>query len=121
MVRAHSLTHAANSVRFEEGLTALKEAGDWEQRNDERLYAAEVCRLRCELLRRLEVPDLIRAEGCFENALAIARAQHAKSWELRGAISMARMWLENGRSDDARALLSPVYDWFTEGFDPRPH
>jgi hypothetical protein len=102
---------------IEEGLAALKEAGDWEQRNDERLYAAEVCRLRGELLRRLEVPDLIQAEGCFENALAIARAQHAKSWELRGAISMARMWLENGRSDDARALLSPVYDWFTEGFD----
>ncbi len=102
---------------IEEGLTALKEAGDWEQRNDERLYAAEVCRLRGELLRRLEVPDLIQAEGCFENALAIARAQHAKSWELRGAISMARMWLENGRSDEARALLAPVYGWFTEGFD----
>jgi predicted ATPase len=56
-------------------------------------------------------------EGCFQSALAIARAQHAKSWELRGAMSMARMWLENGRSDDARALLLPVYEWFTEGFD----
>jgi predicted ATPase len=102
---------------IEEGLTALAQAGDWERRNDERLYAAEVCRLRGELLRRLEVPDLIQVEGCFQSALAIARAQHAKSWELRGAMSMARMWLENGRSDDARALLLTVYEWFTEGFD----
>jgi hypothetical protein len=102
---------------IEEGLTALAQAGDWERRNDERLYAAEVRRLRGELLRRLEVPDLIQVEGCFQSALAIARAQHAKSWELRGAMSMARMWLENGRSDDARALLLPVYEWFTEGFD----
>jgi predicted ATPase len=102
---------------IEAGLTALNEAAVWEQRNDERLYAAEVCRLRGELLRRLENPDLIQAENCFENALAIARAQHAKSWELRGAMSMARMWLENGRSDDARELLAPVYGWFTEGFD----
>jgi predicted ATPase len=86
-------------------------------RNDERLYAAEVCRLRGELLRRLDVPDLIQAENCYENALAIARAQHAKSWELRGAISMARLWLESGRSDEARALLGPVHGWFTEGFD----
>lgn len=102
---------------FEQALSALAEAQEWAQRNDERLYAAEVCRLEGELLCRLEIPDLVQAEGCFERALAIARDQHAKSWELRGATSMARLWLENGRSDDARALLSPVYDWFTEGFD----
>jgi predicted ATPase len=102
---------------FGVGLEALAEAGDWEQRNDERLYAAEVCRLKGELLCRQQVPELTDAQACFDQALATARDQHARSWELRAATSMARMWWEHGRSDDARALLSPVYDWFTEGFD----
>jgi class 3 adenylate cyclase/predicted ATPase len=102
---------------FGEALNALAEAGDWEQRNDERLYAAEVCRLKGELLCRQVVPDMTNAQGCFDQALAIARDQRAKSWELRAATSMARMWWEHGRSDDAHALLSPVHDWFTEGFD----
>jgi predicted ATPase len=50
-------------------------------------------------------------------ALAIARQQQAKSWELRAAMSMARLWRDQGKRDDARDLLAPVYDWFTEGFD----
>ena len=56
-------------------------------------------------------------QKCFEQALAVARDQQAKSWELRAAMSMSRMWLDAGRVDDARALLTPIYDWFTEGFD----
>ena len=65
----------------------------------------------------------IAAVGCdegadlFESALAVARKQQAKSWELRAAMSMARLWRDQGKRDKARDLLAPVYGWFTEGFD----
>jgi len=62
-------------------------------------------------------PDAAKAEAYFERALAIARAQQAKSWELRAAMSMARLWREQGKRDEARELLAPIYGWFTEGFD----
>jgi predicted ATPase len=57
------------------------------------------------------------AEAYFERALAVARAQQAKSWELRAAISMARLWRDQGKRQQAHDLLAPVYNWFTEGFD----
>ena len=53
----------------------------------------------------------------FERALQVARKQQAKSWELRAAMSMARLWRDQGKRDEARELLAPVYGWFTEGFD----
>ena len=53
----------------------------------------------------------------FERALTVARQQQAKSWELRAAMSMARLWRDQGKRDEARDLLAPVYGWFTEGFD----
>jgi predicted ATPase len=62
-------------------------------------------------------PDATKAEAYFERALAVAREQQAKSWELRAAVSMARLWRDQGKRDDARNLLAPVYGWFTEGFD----
>jgi predicted ATPase len=62
-------------------------------------------------------PDTAKAEAYFERALAVARAQQAKSWELRAAMSMARLWRDQGKRDEARDLLAPVYGWFTEGFD----
>jgi predicted ATPase len=62
-------------------------------------------------------PDAAKAKAYFERALAVARAQHAKSWELRAAMSMARLWRDQGKRDDARELLAPIYGWFTEGFD----
>ena len=62
-------------------------------------------------------PDPTKAEAYFERALAIARQQQAKSWELRAAMSRARLWRDEGRSQQARELLAPVYGWFTEGFD----
>ena len=62
-------------------------------------------------------PDAAEAEAYFERALAIARKQHAKSFELRAAMSMARLWRDQGKGDEARELLAPVYGWFTEGFD----
>ena len=70
-----------------------------------------------EIARMSPEPDTARAEDYFERALAVAREQQAKSWELRAAISMARLWRDQGRRDAARALLAPVYGWFTEGFD----
>jgi len=62
-------------------------------------------------------PDAAKAEAHFERALAVARAQQAKSWELRAAMSMARLWRDEGRRQQAHDLLAPVYGWFTEGFD----
>jgi predicted ATPase len=99
------------------GLEAVDEARQWVQRNDERLYEAEVHRIKGELLLMQDIPDPEQAENCFHDALTVARTQHAKSWELRAAMSMARLWRQKDRRDEARALLAPVYDWFTEGFD----
>ena len=62
-------------------------------------------------------PDTAKAEAYFDRALAVARQQQAKSWELRAAMSMARLWRDQGKRTEARDLLAPVYDWFTEGFD----
>ena len=62
-------------------------------------------------------PDTEKAQKYFERALAVARQQQAKSWELRAATSMARLWRDQGKRDEARDLLAPVYGWFTEGFD----
>jgi predicted ATPase len=64
-------------------------------------------------------PNAAKAEAHFERALAVARAQQAKSWELRAATSLARLWRDQGKRNEARELLAPVYGWFTEGFDTR--
>ena len=69
------------------------------------------------MLLKQAVPDALQAEACFQQALAIARRQQAKSWELRAAISLSRLWQHQGKRDDARVLLAPIYGWFTEGFD----
>jgi predicted ATPase len=65
------------------------------------------------------VPDGAKAQAYFERTVAVARAQQAKSWELRAAMSMARPWRDQGKRTDARDLLAPVYGWFSEGFDTR--
>jgi predicted ATPase len=62
-------------------------------------------------------PNAAKAEAYFERALSVARQQQAKSWELRAAMSMARLWRDQGKRDEARDLLAPVYGWFTQGFD----
>ena len=84
---------------------------------NERWYEADVHRTAGEIALTSPQRDAAKAEACFERALAIARAQHAKSWELRAAISMARLWRNQGRRDEARELLAPVYGWFSDGFD----
>ena len=63
------------------------------------------------------IPNAPEAEACFLQALALARHQQAKSWELRAAMSLARLWQRQGKRAEARELLAEVYDWFTEGFD----
>ena len=69
------------------------------------------------LLRQGPRPTWEEAEACFQQALAIARQQQAQSWELRAAMSLARLWQQQGKRAAAYALLAPVYGWFTEGFD----
>jgi predicted ATPase len=78
---------------------------------------AELYRLQGELLLRQAVPDAPQAEAYFQQALAIARHQQAKSLELRAAMSLSRLWQGQGKHDAARELLAPIYGWFTEGFD----
>jgi len=78
---------------------------------------AEVTRIAGEIALMSAEPDAAKAGEYFERALTIARQQQAKSWELRAAMSMARLWREQGKRDEARDLLGPVYGWFTEGFD----
>jgi class 3 adenylate cyclase/predicted ATPase len=85
----------------------------------ERWFEAEVNRIAGEIALKSPEPDAAKAYAYFERALAIARQQHAKSWELRAAMSMARLWRDQGKRDEARELLAPVYGWFTEGFDTR--
>ncbi len=74
-------------------------------------------RLRGELLLQQTAPDASQAETCLQQALAIARHQEAKSWELRAATSLARLWQSQDKRQEAYDLLAPVYEWFTEGFD----
>jgi predicted ATPase len=83
----------------------------------ERWCEAEVNRVAGEIELKSPAPDAAKAEAYFERALAVAREQQAKSWELRAAMSMARLSRDQGKREEARALLAPVYGWFTEGFD----
>ena len=80
---------------------------------------ADVHRTAGEIALMSPQPDAARAQGYFEHALAVARQQQAKSWELRAAMSLARLWRDQGKVQQARELLAPVYGWFTEGFDTR--
>jgi predicted ATPase len=80
-------------------------------------YEAELHRIKGELLLRQAVPDVPQAEACFQQALTVARRQQAKSYELRAAVSLSRLWQQQGQQAEACALLAPIYGWFTEGFD----
>jgi predicted ATPase len=99
------------------GLTALAEALAVTDTTELRYYAAELYRLKGALLLQQAVPDAAQAAACFHQALAIARQQQAKSWELRAATSLARLWQSQGKRQEAYDLPAPVYAWFTEGFD----
>ena len=78
-------------------------------------YEAELNRTAGEIALKSAKPDVEQANAHFERALSIARAQQAKSWELRASMSLARLWRDQGKVQQARELLAPVYGWFTEG------
>jgi predicted ATPase len=101
--------------RPKEGLKYLDEAARQIEATEGRDTEADMHRLRGELL--IAVGDPGAAEASFRQAIAIARKQNAKLWELRAATSLTRLWRDRGKRDEARDLLAPVYGWFTEGFD----
>jgi predicted ATPase len=101
----------------EEGLRVLAEADAAAQARGERFMEAELSRLKGELLLAQSAEHQAAAAICFQQALAVARRQKAKSWELRAATSLSRLWQQQGKRAEAHQLLAPVYGWFTEGFD----
>jgi predicted ATPase len=108
---------SAQMRQVEEGLTLLAEALAVINEKGERRWEAELYRLKGEILLVHAAAHHAEAETCFRQALAIARHQQAKSWELRAAMSLARLWQRQGKCQEAYDLLAPLYGWFTEGFD----
>jgi predicted ATPase len=104
-----------------EALEVVAEALERGEKTGERCFEAELQRLRGELLRALPGSDRLEAEARFRQALAVARGQGARMWELRAATSLGRLWREEGKRTEARDVLAPVYGWFSEGFDPPDH
>ena len=103
--------------QFDDARRCIDEAMAAMETTKERWYEAEVNRVAGEIALLLPEPDVAKAQAYFERALEIARKQQAKSWELRAAMSMARLWRDQGRRAQARDLLAPVHGWFTQGFD----
>jgi len=114
LARAH-----AELAQFDDAWRCIGEAVMLMEKTKERWYEAEVNRTAGEIALLSPKPHAAKAEAHFERALAIARQQQAKSWELRASTSLARLWRDQGKPQQARELLAPVYGWFTEGFDTR--
>jgi class 3 adenylate cyclase/predicted ATPase/tRNA A37 threonylcarbamoyladenosine biosynthesis protein TsaE len=114
------LTRAyAELGQFDDAWRCISEAMTAVETTNERWWEAEVHRVAGEIALKSPEPDTAKAEACFNQALAVARQQQAKSWELRASMSLARLWRHQGKVQQARELLAPVYGWFTEGFDTR--
>jgi predicted ATPase len=99
------------------GLTILAEALTLMDTTGEHWYEPELYRLKGELLLAQPPDNHTEAETCFQHAISIAQNQSAKSWELRTSTSLARLWRQQGKRQEAHDLLAPIYHWFTEGFD----
>jgi predicted ATPase len=112
---SHLAIAYANLGQFDDAWRFIREAWTTIETTKERWCEAEVYRIAGEIALKSEQSD--RAEADFERALSLARAQQAKSWELRAAMSLGRLWRDQGKVSEARDLLAPVYGWFTEGFD----
>ena len=118
--RLSHLTRAyAELGQFDDAWRCIDEAMTAMETTKEKWSEAEVHRTAGEIALKLPEPDAVRAEAYFERALTVARQQQAKSWELRASMSLARLWRDQGKPQQARELLAPVYGWFTEGFDTR--
>ena len=117
---ASSLASAyAELGKFDDAWRWIGEAVSAAEVTKDKWYEAEVNRIAGEITRKSNNSDVAKSEAYFERALTVARQQRAKSWELRAAMSLARLWRDQGRVQQARELLAPVYGWFTEGFDTR--
>jgi predicted ATPase len=114
LARAH-----AELGQFDDAWRCVGEAITLIETSNERWCEAEVHRAAGEIELKLSKPDEAKAQGYFQHALEVARQQQAKSWELRAAMSLARLWRDKGKVQQAHELLAPVYGWFTEGFDTR--
>jgi predicted ATPase len=112
-------TAYAEVGQFDDAWRCIDEAITAVETTNERWGEAEAHRTGGEIALLSPDPDAAKAQTYFERALQIARQQHAKSWELRAAISMARLRRDQGKRDEAREILAPVYGWFTEGFNTR--
>jgi predicted ATPase len=112
LARAH-----AELDQFDDAWRCIGEALTVIQTSKYRMGEAEVHRIAGEIALMAPQPDAAKAHAYFGRALAVARAQQAKSFELRAAMAMARLLRDRGKRDEARDLLAPVYDWFTEGFE----
>jgi predicted ATPase len=132
LFRTHQLTQLADAYdavgQPAAGLAVLDEALALVEETGERFWEAEIDRLKGELLLKAEGAGLYRGvtegmqdaespEGCFLTAMEIARRQKGKSLELRATVSLARLWQQQGKKDEARHMLADIYGWFTEGFD----
>jgi predicted ATPase len=107
----------ADLGQFDEAWRCIDEATNLVETTKQKWCEAEVNRVAGEIALKSPEPDAAKAQAYFERALSVARDQQAKSWELRAAMSMARLWRDQGKRQQARDLLAPVYGWFTEGFD----
>jgi predicted ATPase len=105
--------------QFEEASRALDEAMTTVEASKEVWAQDEILRIAGEIALMSPERDTTKAQEHFERALAVARQQQAKSWELRASMSLARLWRDQGKVQQAREMLAPVYGWFTEGFDTR--
>jgi len=103
--------------KFDDASRCIGEAMAAVETTKERWCEAEVNRTAGEIALLSPQPDAAKAEAYFERALVVAHEQQAKSWELRAAMSMARLKRDQGKQEQARELLAPIYGWFTEGFD----
>jgi predicted ATPase len=103
--------------QFDEAWRSIREATITVETTRERWFEAEIYRMAGEVALKSPEQDTAKTVAYFERALSVARQQQARSWELRAAMSMARLWRDQGKPDEARELLAPVYGWFTEGFD----
>ena len=103
--------------QFDDASRCIGEAFKASETTKERWCEAEIHRVAGEISLKSPQPNPAIAQAHFSRSLALARAQQTKSWELRAAMSMARLRRDQGKQQEARDLLAPVYNWFTEGFD----
>jgi predicted ATPase len=112
-------TAYANLGQYDDAWRSIDEAVTAVETTKERWWKAEVHRIAGEITLMSPRPNVTKAQSYFERALAVARLQQAKSWELRASMSLARLWRDQGKVQQARELLAPVYGWFTEGHNTR--